>query len=517
MNRRAALRAAGAAVAGVTLPTLASSTVDARTQDPASSSDRTRAEGSGARSVEFVPRSRLPLRGAKEAVVDDAGETACVATTDGFATVDVSDPTDPSVLAERRDLLADREDGPMRRVFDVALQGERLAVVGPASGRGLSGLLVYDVADPADPQRVAVHETEFAIHNCDVSGDHVYLTATGSDRNSLVAVEVRTDPPVETARWSVLDAEPNWTDVPVSSWTLHDVTVADGVAYCAYWDAGTWLLDVADPSTPQVLGKVGGHPLEELRELSRSDLAYVNIEPPGNAHFADVSDDGSVLAVGGESWDGYGDDDHGGPSGIDLYDVTEPADPELLSTVEPTVPRNAEFRGGVWTTAHNFELTGGRLYSSWYQDGVKVHDVSDPANPEELSHWRDPEGTRFWTAQVGRAGEFFVATDMGGHGETPDDAALYTFPDAAGSQPGMPSIETATPTATPSDASGGSPTASGRPTSSTDAARTATDLTPTPRDETGTATTDTTAPGVGILGALAGLGMVAWRRVRSTD
>jgi hypothetical protein len=506
MDRRAALRATGAALTGATLPSLASSSVAAPGADP---------DGAGV--AEFLPRSRLSLRGAKEAVVDAAGETAYVATTDGFATVDVTDPTAPSVLAERRDLLADREGGPMGRVFDVALEGDRLAVVGPASGSGLSGALVYDVADPADPQRVAFHETEFAIHNCDVSASHVYLTATGSDRNSLVAVDVLADPPVETARWSVLDAEPDWTDVPVSSWTLHDVTVADGVAYCAYWDAGTWLLDVADPSTPQVLGRAGGHPLEELREMSRTELAYVNVEPPGNAHFADVSDDGTVLAVGGESWDGYGDDDHGGPSGIDLYDVTDPPDPELLATVEPTVPRNAEFRGGVWTTAHNFELTGGRLYSSWYQDGVKVHDVSDPANPKQLSHWRDPEETRFWTAQVGRAGEFFVATDMGGHGETPDDAALYTFPDAEGSQPEMPPIETATPTATPTGASDGSQTDSGRPASATDAARTATDVTPTPTDATGTATTATTTPGFGALGALAGLGLVAWRRVRSGD
>jgi hypothetical protein len=501
MDRRAALRGAGAALAGATLPALASPS-----EDPAASS-----------AVAFVPRSRLSLRGAKEAVVDDAGETAYVATTDGFATVDVTDPSAPAVLTERRDLLADREGGPMRRVYDVALDGDRLAVVGPASGRGLSGALVYDVADPADPRQVAFHETEFAIHNCDVSGEHVYLTGTGSDRNSLVVVDIRADPPVEASRWSVLDAEPDWTDVPRSSWGLHDVTVADGVAYCAYWDAGTWLLDVADPSATRVLGQVGGHPLEELKEMSRTELAYVNVEPPGNAHYADVGDDGTVLAVGGESWDAYVDDDHGGPSGIDLYDVSDPADPELLSTIEPTVPRDAGFRGGVWTTAHNFELTGGRLYSAWYQDGVKVHDVSDPANPEQLSHWRQPEETRFWTAQVGRPGEFFVATDMGGHGEEPDDAALYTFPDAAGSQPGMPSIETARPTATPTDGSKGSATPPGMPTSSPDPARTPTDATPSPTDAPETPTTDVTTPGFGVLGAVAGLGVVAWQRVRSGD
>ncbi|MUV60866.1 hypothetical protein [Halobacterium sp. CBA1126] len=67
-----------------------------------------------ARQSAFEPLGVLDLDGTKEVVVGDGGETAFVATTDGIATVDVSDPADPELLARVAPLLEDHEDGPMR-------------------------------------------------------------------------------------------------------------------------------------------------------------------------------------------------------------------------------------------------------------------------------------------------------------------------------------------------------------------------------------------------------------------
>jgi PGF-CTERM protein len=388
----------------------------------------------------------------------------------------------------------------------VAVDGDRLAVVGPAHGRGLSGALVYDVSDPAAPRQVAFHETGFAIHNCDLSAGHLYLTGNDGANNPLVVVAV--DGATEVARWSLVDVEPRWQDAPLSNRMLHDVTVADGVAYAAYWDAGTWLVDVSTPADPRPLGRTGGYTAGDFLALDDVEKAFQSTEPPGNAHYADVNDDGTLLAVGGESWDARLGDGHGGPSGIDLYDVSDPAAPEPLATVEPLQPKDGRVREGVWTTAHNFELTGDRLYSSWYQNGVKVHDVSDPSAPVKLAHWRDPAGTRFWTAQLARPGEFFVASDMGGRGEHPEGGAVYTFPDRAGTQSEMPAIETATPTATPSSTASESPTPFDTPPSP---AGTPTDTEP---EESRPAATETTSPGFGVLGGLAALVVAAcrWRR-----
>jgi hypothetical protein len=478
MDRRSVLQAAGATLLAGQVPAAAASAA-------------------------FEPRSRLALPGAKEAVVGPDGGLAYVATTDGFATVDVGDPDDPAVLAERRALFADRDEGPMRKVQDVAVEGTRLAVAGPASGDGVSGVVLYDVSDPAAPRRLGFHETDFAIHNCDLSGTHVYLTGNDGKANPLVVVEASDDGPREVGRWSLYDVDDAWQDVHLNGRPIHDVTVADGVACCAYWDAGTWLLDVSDPAAPETLGQVGGFTAAELLAMTTNEKAFEVVEPPGNAHYAEVGDDGRVLAVGGESWDARGGDGHGGPSGIDLWDVSDPADPTHRSTIDPVVPRDAT-REGTWTTAHNFELTGGRLYSSWYQDGVKVHDVSDPGAPELLAHWRDPAATRFWTARLGRPGAFFVASDMGARGNGGDDAGLYCFPDRAGTQADQPAIETATPP----------PTAS--PTRARDHTATATRTprpTRTPSDSPA-ATGATTARGFGPLVAAGALGVAAWRRLR---
>ena len=496
MHRRTALRAAGAALAAGCVPAALSS-----------------ATPTGVEQDAFQPRSRLGLPGAKEVVVGPDGRTAYVAVTDGFATVDVSDPDAPQLLAERRGLLGDREDGPMRRVHDVAVEGDRLAVAGPANGVGVSGVLLYDVTDPAAPERLGFHETSYPVHNCDLADGVVYLTANNARDNPVVLVDAREDSLPEVARWSLYDLdEAAWSAVHLGGRAIHDVTVVDAVAYCAYWDAGTWLLDVSEPSDPRLLGSVGGFTAEELAGLDDAEKGFQSIEPPGNAHYTEVNDDGTVLAVGGESWDGHAGDGHGGPSGIDLWDVSDPAAPERLSSIEPLVPADATVQG-TWTTAHNFELVGGRLYSAWYQDGVKLHDVSDPSSPELLAHWRDPVGTRFWTARLGRPGDFFVAADMAPPGQSSDDAALYCFPDRAGTQLDQPDVRTPTPTptSTPAGRSPGTGTPPGTGGTESPTGTRTRSPTATQSDEPTGTPSETSVPGFGALAALGGLGLAGWR------
>jgi hypothetical protein len=393
----------------------------------------------------YEPYGLVDLPGTKEAVVSPDGATAFVATTTGYATVDVSAPDRPRVLADVREPLADREDGPLRGIQDVKLDAsrDRLVVVGPANPLpgALAGVLVVDVSDPAAPREVAFHETSFPVHNCDVADGRAYLTGNDGDRNPLVVLDVRDEPTV-VGRWSVLDADARWSVVSATLRPLHDVHVRDGRAYCSLWDAGTWILDVADPADPVVLGRAGGLPRRELAAVPEGRRRRAATEAPGNAHSAATDESGTLLAVGRESWATA--PDRPGPSGVDLYDVSDPADPVRRATVEPPPTPDPTF-AGVWTTAHNIDLRDGRLYSAWYQGGVKRHDVSDPSNPRELSWWRDHRVARFWTARLAvpsSRGGFFVASSMG-VGDVP--ARLYTFPDHAGTQADPPALNVSDP------------------------------------------------------------------------
>jgi hypothetical protein len=451
-----------------------------------------------ARSDTFGPLGSVSLPGTLDAVVD--GTTAYVSTIDGFAAVDVADPADPTVLAERRGLLADRDDGPMDGVFDLAVDGDRLVVAGPANTntRVFNGFVVYDVSDPADPQQVAVHPTTHPIHNLDFVDGVAYLTGNNGSTNPLVAVDVGEDP-ATAGEWALPDHDSAWGDVSSQLRVLHDVTVHGDRAYLAHWDAGTWIVDVSDPTAMTAVGQVRGRSAAELADIGRRELSREYLQTPGNDHYVTVDEDAALLGVGAEAWDDLSDDHVGGPGGIDLYDISTPTDPVARGRIDPPPTDNPTY-GGVWTTAHNFDFAGDRLYASWYRGGVTVHDVSDPANPTEVAAWEDRDSTSFFTAQYVPDNDVFVASNAGTErSPSADTGSLFTFPaDAGATDSEGGETTTDTPVAETTTASGGDATATDTPASEADT------------DDGSESTASGDGPGFGPLAALSALGAGAW-------
>lgn len=506
-SRRRVLRAAGGALALPALGGLQATRTRAHPGPKSDSGTGTETEtdaGSRTRAHpdDYEPLGRVEVTGTKEAVVE--GGVAYLATTTGFATVDLSDPAAPSVLADRRDPLAEREDGPLHGIWDVKVDGDALLVVGPAHGGtdGLAAAALYDVSDPANPRRRTVYGTDYPIHNAFLDGETAYLTGNDGHGNPLVVVDAAAGE--ELGRWSLADVDDAWLDVPPSLRTLHDVWVQDGVASLAYWDAGTWQVDVGDPTAPELLARIRGPAPSELAEREQADV----IEPPGNDHYVTVNEDGTLLGIGVESWDARPDDGRGGPGGIHLYDVSTPAEPREVATITP--PRaDDETREGTWTTSHNFELANDRLYSSWYQGGIRVFDLSEPSAPGLLRAWEDRDAASFWTAQSAAPGDFFVASSTDYRGELP---ALFTFPDAPLDERST-LTQTPTPTATP-----GAGNSTGGGSSGGSAGGSVETETPTPTSTptpTETPTTDGDGPGFGPLAALAAIGAGAWAALRA--
>jgi len=474
--------------------------------------------GTGPQDEPYEPLDSVEITGAREAAVGDGGDVAYVAVDDGFAVVDISDPESLEVLAERRGIDLGGTST-LTTVFDLWPWEDRLAVSGPAQANPASaqGFALFDVSDPASPEKVAVEETGYYIHNSYFEDGVVYLTGNGlvqaERRVPLVMYDVTDDEPEEVGRWSPVDHDDAWGEVSILMRILHDVSVRDGIAYLPYWDGGTWIVDVSDPANPEALDRVGDYTREELAGLSRSELETEYLTPDGNDHFAGVNEEGTLLAVGKEAWSREsGGEVVGGAGGIYLYDVTDKQNAEKVAEIEPP-EAYAQGRGSYFTTSHNCEIVGDRLYTSWYFGGVKLHDVSDPENPEELAWWRDPLEASFWTAQAGDPGEFFVASSadppIPPGNRQPVGEGLYTFPDRAGEQPDAPVLTQSpaellgtdpTPTATPDD----SPTPTEAPTPTED---------PTPTDA-GSDSADDDSAGFGVGGALTAIGGAGYLLLR---
>lgn len=501
MRRRELLSVGGAVLfadAAGAHPTLTGTRSGSTPGTPAGTATGTAGSSGGSAAATppgYGPLGTVNLPKAKEAVVGRDGTTVFVAVTDGFAVVDAADPRSPRVIYEDRSPLSDLSGGPLKAVFDVKVDGDRLAVTGPAGpagGDALKGVAVYDVSDPASPERVTVHRTDGFNHNCFIRDGIVYLCFNdpgGSDPNAVVTVDAESGE--ELGRWSIADVEPAWTDVSFPLWPVHDVWVHGGIAYLAHWDAGTWMVDVSDPANPELAGRVRGRTPSAFADLSKEAVGREADQPPGNDHISQASEDGTLVVVGVEAWDAETGDDTGHPGGIHLYDVSTPGDPEELSSI-PAPPTPDATKNGVWTTSHNFELVGDRLYTSWYRGGIRVYDVSEPSRPDLLAAWRDSATTSFWTAQ--QADDFVVASSRKDpSGETPskreEGAALYTFPEPPGTTPTP--TRTATPTGT-GDADGVGDGQRGDTSTGED---------PTASD----------APGFGPVAALAGVGLGAWR------
>ncbi|WP_267641939.1 LVIVD repeat-containing protein [Haloarchaeobius amylolyticus] len=488
----------------------------------------------------YAPLGSAAVEGTQEVTVGDDGQTAYVANGTGFTAVDVSDPATPTVVADQRDLLADAENGPMKMVADVKVDGDRLLVVGPNSpsrDKLVKAALLYDVSDPANPEQLAVKKVDHPIHNSFFVDGYAYLTRSDFDRESMRIFDVSDDSFTEVSDFGIVDHDERWQDVHGWLRSLHDLWVQGDYAYFANWEAGTFIVDISDKANPEVVSRLGGLDAAKLSQLKQEDFSRIGIQPPGNNHYVTVDESAETLYVGAESWDLKPDDDTRGASGIDVWDISDKANPEELTTIRAPGSPDESFQGK-FTTSHNFDVHDGRLYTSWYYGGVMIHDVSDPASPERLAWWRDPESQQFWGAKFTGDRDFFVAGNMGpGKDNT---GGLVTFPDTAAEMADPPGVFTApsnssrvtesdwpeyvakqNQTTTTSQSTTAQPTTSDPPETTTTAEPTTTTSGGTTATSGGDGGDDGgsegSTPGFGVLATVAGLGLGAARFLGKRD
>jgi hypothetical protein len=238
------------------------------------------------------------------------------------------------------------------------------------------GFGLYDVTNPRAPKQLSLVRTE-------PGGSHeIWLQPKGAHAYVYTAIpyaEFPGQPPSPGFR--IYDVTDPRHPVEVGSWMapepmkagkqgtfVHSVRVnaAATRAYLSYWNLGTIILDISNPSRPRFLGRTS--------------------DKQGSAHSTALTANGKVMIETHET-------DGGRPS---FWDISDPRHPKLLSVFDAPkglvadARRRTGVRGGFSLGVHDPKIVGNRAYFSWYALGVLVVDISNPRHPRFVAQFLPP-------------------------------------------------------------------------------------------------------------------------------
>jgi hypothetical protein len=156
------------------------------------------------------------------------------------------------------------------------------------------------------------------------------------------------------------------------------VYVLGNRAYIAAYNSG-FVLDISNPANPVILGQ-----WESVQNLC--DISFVHEDYAvaqgceGEPYVLDISDPTNVHQIGefSVSLRGVGMAGEylcmtGCPGGLVLYDMTNPANPQWVASIDTTL------------SAHYATISGNYAYVATLDSGLRIIDLSNPLNPVEIA------------------------------------------------------------------------------------------------------------------------------------
>jgi hypothetical protein len=268
------------------------------------------------------------------------------------------------------------------------------------------GLMLWDVTDPAHPVSLGIHNTgcctrgvhEFEIgHRADLGRTFAYVSVPFSERaeasspsgtrDVLGRGDARiidiTDPahPFEVSTFGIkrdLGIDPASIGQGCDPVAFgHGMTPSgDGkLLVVSYWDAGFIALDIAAPNAPRFLSRTIYAPWED-----------------GDGHSASYDDARKLLFSADEDFCKGGPAVEQGWGYMRIWDYSNPGAPRQIASFKTTNSLGSSDPGAGDYVIHNPLVVGTDVYISWYTDGVRVVDASDPRAPREVAHFVPPAG-----------------------------------------------------------------------------------------------------------------------------
>ncbi|MCB9222563.1 MAG: choice-of-anchor B family protein [Crocinitomicaceae bacterium] len=266
--------------------------------------------------------------------VDEFGnEFALVGCEEGLSIVNVTDPANPVEYSWI--------DGIYSVWRDIKVYQDYAYITTEAH----EGLLIVDLSGlPGSPVTPFTHydgplgnEWQSA-HNIYEDNGYVYIFGANRGNGGVIILDVATDP---------------WNPIEVGTfdtWYVHDGYVVDDTGYFAHINDGFFsVVDLTDKANPVLLG------------TSNS---------PGNfTHNIWASTDANYVFTTDEISGGF----------VGAYDVTDPANIKYLDKIQSS--------SGDGIIPHNTHVRNNYIITSYYTDGIVVHDVTYPHNMVEIGNF----------------------------------------------------------------------------------------------------------------------------------
>jgi hypothetical protein len=246
-----------------------------------------------------------------------------------------------------------------------------------ARGYRDGGFKVYDVTDPAHPRLLAYQRTYgFGVHRFDVDQRYAYISTEmeGYVGNILVIYDLA-DPakPAEVSRWWLPGQHVAGGEFPAwKGYThrLHHALRHKDQLWSAFWYAGLNVLDVSDIRRPHSIARYNYHP--PFPEPTHTALRVPF--PVGGRQIALVVDEEHEHCRGQLH------------AGLWVFDVGDLAHIQPIATFHVSELDSPWSRAGGRFGAHQFQerMTGTRVCLAWFAGGLRIVDIADPTQPEEV-------------------------------------------------------------------------------------------------------------------------------------
>jgi len=249
-----------------------------------------------------------------------------------------------------------------------------------------AGLRVYDLANPATPRAIGFMPVEgLGLHRIWwTGGRYAYASALldGFTDHILICIDLQEPTrPREVGRWWVpgMWRAGGETNTWQGRTALHHPVVADGIAYCAWRDAGVKLIDVSNPGKLRLVGER-------------------NLHPPfgGSTHTALPLPSRSLLVVADEA---MADISVEPQRYIWIFDARTPEN--LVSIATLPLPGEQDYiaKGGtygphnLWENRPDGFVSETLIFATFQSAGVRAYDLSNPFQPTEVGFFVPPPPT----------------------------------------------------------------------------------------------------------------------------